>query len=57
MHKINVVPQESLDLDKKTKTPSPFDKGDPQGPIDPKDEIQANGIMQNGLKEDPTLYG
>ena len=45
------------DMDKKSKTPSPFEKVDGQGQHDGQDQMQQNGIMQNGIKEEPMVYG
>jgi len=44
------------DMDKKDKTPSPFEKVDVDGPQDVHDGLQPNGIIQNGIKEDPNVY-
>ena len=45
------------DMDKKSKTPSPFEKVDGEGPHDNQDQMQPNGIMQNGIKEESMGYG
>lgn len=44
------------DMEKKSKTPSPFEKVDGDGSHD-QDQLQQNGIMQNGIKEEPVVYG
>ena len=44
------------DMEKKSKTPSPFEKVDGDGSHD-QDQLQQNGIMQNGIKEEPIVYG
>ncbi|XP_052249506.1 pumilio homolog 2-like isoform X3 [Dreissena polymorpha] len=54
MQKMKLGPGD--DMDKKEKTPSPFEKVDGDATAtDGQDGLQSNGIMQNGLKED--VYG
>ena len=45
------------DLEKKSKTPSPFEKVEGDIQHEGQDQMQPNGIMQNGIKEEPVGYG
>lgn len=48
--------KDGKDIDKE-KTPSPFEKGE-EGPNEGQEVLQPNGgIMQNGIKEEPGVYG
>ena len=53
---MNMVQQEHVDMEKKSKTPSPFEKGDGDKP-DGVDVLASNGILQNGIKDEPSVYG
>lgn len=41
----------------KNKSPSPFDKSEGDGSLEQQEGIQANGIIQNGIKDDNNVYG